>query len=302
MNARRFIGRVFKKIYAIVAMPLIFFSLKRKNKNSLKRVSKTSGPIISITSYHKRFDILYLTIESLINQNYAGNYQIVITLSEEDIDLYGGLPDNLASQLKRGVRLIRVKENIKSHKKAFYISDENNISPIITVDDDILYPHWWLSEILYAASSELDCVLAFRGHYIIRDDNNLILDYALWFNKSDDVSTPVPKCSFLPTGTSGVYYPVGSLKGLARTKNQFLELCPHADDLWLKYITTINGFKAKRIRPHNVHFLCSDLSDSLHTVNVHNGGNDIQFRKIIEYSEGFREKVLDDATFLSGLK
>jgi len=299
MTPITFARKAVRKLYSIGATPLYSSFLHKRNRNGIKKVSGVSGPIISLTSYHKRFNILYLTIESLINQNYANDYQIVVTISDEDVDIYGGLPDNISSQINRGVRLIRVKENIKSHKKVFYISNENEKSPIITVDDDILYPNWWLSEILNNASFEPDCVLAFRGHHIIRDENEIIFDYGLWFNKSDQITTSFSKCSFLPTGTSGVYYPVGSLKGLESTKNDFLELCPHADDLWLKYITTVNGFKAKRIRKRNVHFLCSDLSDSLHTVNVHNGGNDIQFKKIIEHSEIFRQKVFNDATLIS---
>lgn len=299
MSPITFARKAARKLYSIGATPLFSSFLHKKNKNGIKIVSGVSGPIISLTSYHKRFNILYLTIESLINQNYANDYQIVVTISDEDVDIYGGLPDNISSQINRGVRLIRVKENIKSHKKVFYVCNENEKSPIITVDDDILYPSWWLSELLNNAALEPACVLAFRGHHIIKNDNEIIFDYGLWLNKSDQITTPFSKYSFLPTGTSGVYYPVSSLKGLQSTKNEFLNLCPHADDLWLKYITTVNGFKAKRIRKHNVHFLCSDLSDSLHTVNVHNGGNDIQFQNIIQYSEIFKQKIFNDSTLIS---
>ncbi|WP_208718196.1 hypothetical protein [Pantoea cypripedii] len=234
-----------------------------------------------------------------MKQDYDGDYQIVVTLSEVDIDLFGGLPKNLETLMMRGVRIIRVQDNIKSYKKAFYVSDENIKFPIITIDDDILYPHWWLSEILQSAKNEPGCILAFRGHHILRGADDIIFDYNLWFKYSDRLTSPKPTYSFLPTGTSGVYYPVGSLNGLQSTKDDFLSICPDADDLWLKYITTINGFKAKRIRNNNLHFLCSDLSSSLHTINVHNGGNDIQFNGIAKYSEEFKGKIFSDALLFS---
>ena len=64
------------------------------------------------------------------------------------------------------------------------MADQNNTKSIITVDDDVYYPSWWLKIMVDSALSNPNTVMAYRGHYIV-NKNNRILTYMDWLNKSD---------------------------------------------------------------------------------------------------------------------
>ena len=295
------INKTFKILYSFfVGIYLTFrkrhviYKLKFKTVFSSKKVASDAPIIVSLTSYYKRFDVVYLVVESLFQQDYQGKYEIIFSISQEDIDKFGGMPKNIEKLIRRGLQVKIFDENIKSYKKAFYVADQNNTKSVITVDDDVYYPSWWLKIMVDSALSNPNTVMAYRGHYIV-NKNNRILTYMDWLNKSDKFFDKEALYSFMPTGTSGVYYPVGALNGLAASKEQFLELCPHADDLWFKYITVMNGFKAKRILERNIHFMILKDGDSLMAINVDGGGNDIQFRKITNHSSEFLNRILSDS-------
>ena len=138
-------------------------------------------------------------------------------------------------------------------------------------------------------------ILAFRGHYILEDKvTNKFKPYKEWLKKSDALYIDQANYKFLPTGTSGIFYPTGSLNGLKETKKKFLDICPHADDFWLKYICTINKYKAKRIGTKNIHFILMSKGESLFDINVEGGNNDIQFNKILDYSPSFYKILKSD--------
>lgn len=258
----------------------------------LKRNVERSAPlIISLTSYHKRFSTLFYTIESIFQQKTNVKFEVVLVLSQEDIDIFGGLPTYIEEYESRGLNLIIVEENLKSYKKAYYTAELDK--PIITIDDDVYYPSWWLQRLMLEVNKSPNTVLAYRGHYIL-GKNGDFLKYEEWLKTSDNNYIVEPKYSFLPTGTSGIYYPVGALNGLAKSKNIFLKLCPYADDFWFKYLTVNNGFKAKRIVRKNIHFKVISCGESLFEINVAGGENDKQFKKILAYDSNFCQKLCNE--------
>lgn len=258
----------------------------------LKRNVERSAPlIISLTSYHKRFSTLFYTIESIFQQKTNVKFEVVLVLSQEDIDIFGGLPTYIEEYQSRGLNLIIVEENLKSYKKAYYTAELDK--PIITIDDDVYYPSWWLQRLMLEVNKSPNTVLAYRGHYIL-GKNGDFLKYEEWLKTSDNNYIVEPKYSFLPTGTSGIYYPVGALNGLAKSKNIFLKLCPYADDFWFKYLTVNNGFKAKRIVRKNIHFKVISCGESLFEINVAGGENDKQFKKILAYDSNFCQKLCNE--------
>lgn len=258
---------------------------------SKKSVEKSAPLIISLTSYHKRFPTLFYTLESIFQQRTDLKYEVILVLSQEDIDIFGGLPTHIEEYQSRGLNLIVVEENLKSYKKAYYTAELGK--PIITIDDDVYYPSWWLQRLMLEVNKTPNTVLAYRGHYILRKNGDF-LKYKEWLKTSDNNYIIEPKYSFLPTGTSGVYYPVGALNGLNRSKDIFLKLCPHADDFWFKYLTVSNGFKAKRIVRKNIHFKVISCGESLFEINVAGGENDKQFKKILAHDSNFHQKLCNE--------
>lgn len=276
----------FIKFYLYLCMILFKRSSIHGNLN-------TAQVVVTLTSYYKRFSTLKWTLQSLIQQRTTYNYRLILVLSKYDIEKYGKKPDYLADFEKRGLEVIIVEENLKSYKKAFYTYDLG--LPLITADDDVYYPSWWLERLMDESKKMPETVLAFRGHYILVDKiNNKFKPYKEWLKKSDKLYIDEANYSFLPTGTSGIFYPVGALNGLKETKNKFLDICPHADDFWFKYICTINKYKTKRITVKNIHFILMSKGESLFDINVEGGNNDIQFNKILDYSPIFHKILKRD--------
>ncbi len=291
----KFLYRKFKAIYEIlwdfvIKFYLVFFSVFKKNTYIIP--NNNEDVIISLTSYYKRFATLKWTLESLMQQKTKYKFKLVLVLSCEDINKYGRKPEYLTSFEKRGLTVLIVDENIKSYKKAFYTYDVN--VPLITTDDDVYYPSWWLDGLMVESEKTPNMVLAYRGHYIL-SKNNQFFPYVDWMKWSEKNFIVDAKFSLLPTGTSGIYYPVGALNGLKESKEKFLELCPHADDFWFKYLTVSNNFKSRRISKKNIHFPFMSRGDSLSDINVMNGHNDIQFKKILQFDHFFKDQIISDS-------
>lgn len=95
--------------------------------------------IVSLTSHTKsRLEQLpKFLFNSLLKYNKT-NFKVVLTLYKDDIqyitkDLQALIDNNL-------IELIVAEENLKSHLKYFYVMQKYRDLPIITIDDDMIYP------------------------------------------------------------------------------------------------------------------------------------------------------------------
>ncbi|MFX6505275.1 hypothetical protein ABTG29_12030 [Acinetobacter baumannii] len=100
-------NKIFKKLYSFFVDIYLTFrkryvicKLKFKTGFSSKKVASDAPVIVSLTSYYKRFDIVYLVVESLFQQNYQGKYEIIFSISQEDIDKFGGMPKNIEKLIR----------------------------------------------------------------------------------------------------------------------------------------------------------------------------------------------------------
>ncbi|ENA0610430.1 hypothetical protein ABFP30_002152 [Enterobacter bugandensis] len=245
---------------------------KFRSKKFCNSVSEDSNYIISLTSYHKRFDTLYLTLESLLRQSHKPK-AIYLWLSSDDIKKYKSTPFYLEDCKKRGVVINILNENLKSYKKLCYIENvlrDAKIDFVLTADDDIMYPSNWAKKLI--SVSELHkAVSCFRGHFLkyngkTFDYNNSINDHSL----SDE-----PSFRLLPTGCSGICYPRNSISNLVSDK-RFIKYANDADDIWFKGMTLLQGFKSVRVNEVNKHFplILSSMSDTLYSKNVNKSENE----------------------------
>jgi hypothetical protein len=236
---------------------------------------------ISLTTYNKRLSKVYLTIESLFCQSVCPSS---ITLWLSNADVLNGLPSSIKRLQARGLTVQFYDENIRSYKKLYYsyLLHANDVNAkIITVDDDVFYPVGMLG-MLYNAYVEKEGVICFRGHYITFDKNSELLPYKNW---SSNINDQTKGAHLLPTGVGGVLYPINSLHGLKDQKNDFINICPTADDIWFKFLTLNNHFKSHRVFKNNFHptpILSFDMK-GLEKKNVFEGKNDEQLLKVISY-------------------
>lgn len=254
----------------------IYFSFPKKNTTS-----ESSNYIISLTSYYKRFNTLHLVIESLLQQSIPPK-QIILWLSQQDIDKNNGIPKKITSLVSRGL-IIKIKEeNIKSYKKLSYISEsiDSDVSHILTADDDIFYPHYWALDLI-TTSVDKECIACFRGHnFTILND-----EYSYTKAMKNNLSEDVPSYNLIPTGCSGIAYPRDAISSMVASRSLFEHLCPDTDDIWYKMMTLKNGYRSCRVMRENIHFpvVLQSLGHSLFSVNVYDDKNSKNLKSTIEY-------------------
>ena len=95
--------------------------------------------IVSLTSHTKsRLEQLpKFLFNSLLKFNKT-NFKVVLTLYKDDVQF---ITEDLQTLIDNDlVELIIAEENLRSHLKYFYVMQKYRDLPIITIDDDMIYP------------------------------------------------------------------------------------------------------------------------------------------------------------------
>ncbi len=244
---KKFTYRLKKYYYKLIELKLSFYN-QFKIKNGLNKQKRDNHIVISLTSYYKRFDVVHLTLEALLNQEYQPD-KIILWLSQEDIDKTP-LPIKVLNLQKRGVDIRIVKENIRSYKKLIYSLKEYPDSYIVTCDDDILYPSWFLKYLVATSNVHTTCIVAYTCRILHLTKHNIFKPYEF----SNYVSYAGPSLSLLPIGASGIMYPPHSLHQEVHNKEIFLKLAPMADDLWFKAMALLNNTQTVLVNNRSITF------------------------------------------------
>lgn len=273
-NLRCLLLEYFHRFYAALSC--------RRGVTDVKREQEL---IVSLTTIPERIATVHLCLESLLRQSLKPD-RIILWLSEsQDPDRpqisAGQLPDALNKLVKRGLE-IRWCEDIRSFRKIIPTLRAFPDALIVTADDDIFYPRNWLQKLYEAYLREPQYIHCHRAHMIKYDASGVALPYQQW-----DFLVPVfqgPSLDLFPTGCGGVLYAPGHLHREVLHENVFLELCPKADDVWLKAMSLLNNVQCKKVARHtfplreiripNNRTLCSE--------NVEQNGNDVQLHDVGE--------------------
>lgn len=236
--------------------------------------------IISLTSYGNKLQLLYLTIESLLQQTVKPN-RIILWLDETKYNSYESIPITLHEQEKRGLE-IRLCEDVKSYTKLIPALINFPDSVIISADDDVIYPIDFVERLFRNYQKDTSKIYFYRGHYVLFEKNGNPKPYLNWVKhgaKGCDIYN-------FPTGVSGIIYPPHCYHEDMTNKDIFLKLCPSADDVWFKAMTMIKGTLCEKIDTPNFDklFVPIDIDEesSLQSINVLNGGNDKQIKQVFE--------------------
>lgn len=228
--------------------------------------------VVSLTTFGKRLASVDLTIESIATGSLRPR-RMMLWLSEEDGRR--PLPKPLQRLQRRGVE-IRSCPDYRSHKKYYpYASSmQKHHIPLVTADDDVLYPREWLRELYASYQAAPDSVHAHRAKWILVGEDRAIAPYNDWPFANGDLVTP----NTFPTGVGGVLYPSQLLDRLRDAGERFKEVAMDADDVWLHAATLRAGMIARQVscRPSPVVGLPGTQGSALWQVNVSAGGNDSQ--------------------------
>jgi hypothetical protein len=103
---------------------------------------------------------------------------------------------------------------------------------IVTVDDDVYYGPHWLEDLTLASCGRRDLIVCYQAREIQLDEQGKLLPYERWryLDEARDSATA------FPVGREGILYPLEALSCEVTDEAAFLELCPHADDVWLYWM------------------------------------------------------------------
>ncbi|WP_051188399.1 hypothetical protein [Proteocatella sphenisci] len=266
-------------IYRIVKLILnIYYPLHSKYSNR-EYNCKNENVIISLTTFPARINKVWLTIESLMRQTVRPQ-KIILWLAESQFESRDELPKRLLALQKYGLE-IKFCDDLRSHKKYYYSMLHHPEKIIVTVDDDTFYPESLLENLLETHKKYPESVCCNLAHAITFKDGK-INKYSEWKSGSDGVIGP--SHNIMPIGCQGVLYPPNLLNENLFDKNQIKELCPLADDIWLKAMATINNVRTVKVNSNSITYvdIIAFRDVSLTKVNVGQNLNDKQIRAVLD--------------------
>jgi hypothetical protein len=222
--------------------------LALRNRLSGEPVVGSSAVVVSLTSYGRRIRTVHLAIESIARGTIRPQ-RLILWL--DDAQAVSHPPAGLRRLQQRGLEIAHT-EDVRSHKKYYpYVqTTPKHLLPLVTADDDVLYPRSWLEELWTAWNVAPDCVWCVRGRVAQIDPAGRFRPYADW----PLARVTRPAHSIVPTGTSGVLYPPSVLDALRRAGDAFRALAPDTDDLWLHHVALVAGVRAGQVTSHARHF------------------------------------------------
>lgn len=232
--------------------------------------------VVSLTTFGWRYNFVFFTIESILSQTIKpAKIYLWIYKNDKPFILSKWI---LARQKKRGLVIIYVDRDVRSYKKLSFILSEKNISfsHVVTADDDVFYPNNWLSGFVKHPDVS-SSVLCYRGRVItFKLDGEKLASYKDWplASESDNFENNI-----LPTGVSGICYPIAALDGRIADFEKIEALCPYADDIWYKLLTTSNGYRSVILKGKDNHYppVITSLTKGLEKLNVNEDRNIEQF-------------------------
>lgn len=245
--------------------------------------------VVSLTSFAEKVHEVYLVIESLAQQTCRPN-RIILWLDKEEYD-DTTLPLSLQKQCERGLE-VKFCTNTKSYKKIIPTLELLPDAYIVTVDDDVLYPHSMIEGLIRTCRHHPGYIYGHRGHEI-SVSHDAIRPYKRW---QYCARPEKPSHQLMLTGCEGILYPPYSLHKDVVDQTLFTKLAPSADDLWLKVMAIRQGSLCMKVPYSDPSFaLKRHRSLGLAQFNIRQGGNDKQLAALLSHFPEAKQALLGQA-------
>jgi len=255
--------------------------LRKVNERSRRSVLGDVPVTVSLTSHGDRVADAALAIESIA----AGRRRperLVLWL--DDPVKLADLPPALRRLQQRGLEVL-LSKNYGPHTKYFPALEDavRAEQPLVTADDDILYPRYWLDLLWRRHQQHPEDVVCYRACVVRFAGDDRLAPYRAW----PMCRTTSPSLLNLATGVSGVIYPVPALRAVRQHGTQFASVCPTADDLWLHWCEATAGIRVRQAlsRPRHFPIIPGSQGVALLLVNVGEDGNDAQLAALYRDTE-----------------
>lgn len=250
------------------------------SKNGLNRYPRKQKIVVSLTSFPKRIDTLWLTIETLLRQSVKPD-EIILWLADSQFDSLDSLPDNLLRLQERGLT-IRFCEDFRSHKKYYFALQEYPKDLIILADDDMFYPKDTIKKLLQLHEQYPEDICCISAQVISPE---FTTPPSQWRNPKVDEHHWQHSNQLQAFTGSGTLIPPNSLDDAVLDQSAFQSLCPYADDLWITYMayrrgTCISTLQNWRAFPISIY---GTAADSLYYINAEQNQNDVQWKNLLSH-------------------
>ena len=278
---------VVHRLHGSAALRLRALRLIIRNRFSTASVTGDALVVVSVTSMPSRLKHVGLALESIA----AGSVRpMSMTLWLDDDSLRGPLPYRLRRLQKRGLS-VRRSEDWGPHKKYYphIVAAECPRVPLVTADDDVMYPSWWLQVLMTAYEKDRRFVYGTRAKRL-SVKSGVVAPYATW--KVVDAGGPSFKTML--TGVGGILYPPQLQAALRRSGKAFLDSCPRTDDLWIHAHAVQVGMPMRLAtsRSHEYLGIPGSQASALTHLNVQGPGNDTAAARV--YSAELVRLIEDD--------
>lgn len=233
--------------------------------------------IVSLTTFGKRINFVYLALESIAQQTLKPD-KVILWLSEKYFS-DEKLPITLRRLIDRGVTVF-YRKDIGPHTKLLYAVKEYSKDIIITIDDDIIYPID-LIENLYNTHLEFPYSICCNVAAKMNIDKNI----KFWGTKIyNEKKTSI---TLLPFGVNGVLYIPDCFDKDVFDIEKMKLLAPYADDIWFKLMSMKNKVPVTVTgcydRYNDFIVLDSAYINALSDTNIHKGFNFKQLKAVWEF-------------------
>lgn len=249
------------------------------------------GVVVSLTSFPARLDKVHLAIKSIMIQSVVPA-EVHLWLGEDSRGF--ALPKELTDLKDKGLEIHYEKGNLKGHKKYLYALSRNTGQPIITIDDDCIYPFDTIASLLEAHKRWPGSVAAIRTRRIAFDEAS-IKSYSDWDSCYEE-EDPAPHRSLVAIGVGGVLYPPSCLPNTAFDEKQIIAVgALEVDDLWLKVMETLGGIDVVWAPSSLAHpyVINSSQETALCSGNVGKNNNDLAFARLVSHYKLDRFDFID---------
>lgn len=254
--------------------------LARRNRDQRKSALAAQGPVVSLTTYGRRIQTVYLTLESIASGSTLPS-RLILWLDDESA--FRDPPASLKRLQDRGLEIL-LSANYGPHTKYYpYLESTQRFEvPLVTADDDTIYPSSWLKGLMRSYAANPQVVSCYRAHEM-KFSGSALAPYVSWGRCRSD------RASFrhFGTGVSGCLYPPEFLNELKEAGRGFQKTCPKADDIWLHVNAIRAGYKIRQVLPWQMTYpVLPDTQDmGLAMSNVHSSQNDSQIQSTYTASD-----------------
>lgn len=237
--------------------------------------------ICSLTSFPARIDNIWVSIETVMRQTYKPD-AIILWLAELQFPDHK-LPESLVKLQDKGLTIRFVDEDLRSHKKYYYVLQKYKDANVILLDDDLYYPEGLIENLVSMSKKNPNAICATRVHKMTYKDGQLC-SYRDWIHNFNCRHEVDDRDLFITSG-AGTLIPPHSLSDDMFNKEVFCRICFLADDVWLTFQCKKAGTRIVTSNKYDKDEITIPSSQKVKLVNenVICGGNDQQIKAVVKY-------------------